>query len=59
MQIIDATYSYSIKNLNGLLELEQALWWYVAIGLLHHTTIIVFKNINVLYITLLSKTCMH
>ena len=55
MQIIDATYSYSIKNLNGLLELEQALWWYVAIGLLHQTTIIVFKNINVLYITLYPK----
>ena len=55
MQIIDATYRYSIKNLNGLLELEQALWWYVAIGLLHRTAIIVFKNINVLYITLYPK----
>ena len=55
MQIINATYSYSINNLNGLLELEQVLWWYVVIGLLHHTTIIVFKNINVLYITLYPK----
>ena len=55
MQVINATYSYSINNLNGLIELEQVLWWYVVIGLLHHTTIIVFKNINVLYITLYPK----